>query len=682
MTNKRPHHHVRLWGLCLVLLSILSVAGLLKFSAFIHADESNTYQLRVHSELAGQVALVPLDKLDEAAEKRLLEPQAATNYYQAHQDIAQMVTVGPDNTGITTLAKGNYLLVPVSTMAKDRMLLPMIIDYDNIVKEQQLDAENQVDLYMKQSVVGSMQVTNLVIGTSTVLIGSQFRLVHYDPTKVDITKWTANELRESPSQLGVEYFDLTTDENGRIKVDTLPFGFYYLVQLSVDGKYDLRDTPMFFEISASAPTWGFDPAEKFYNYPHPQLTKTADRESFEFSYSRPFDKVPAQYRMPWTVTAELHAKIDEFQNLKLVDNLGKHWNLAPDSLKVIGKTATGQKITLQAGVDYQMTTTVNGKNEHELALELVKNGVATSQKIADVVSLQLDYTTITDNLPTDSNRVWYHDAKVFDNHIDMYYSNLADPLHTLSADAHVWVGGYHIQVVTTKKNLAKSDVIANPKHKQNPITLKGTEQYGLSQTKPVKYYPLDGAKYRVYRERARTKEYLHYNDQGTLESRTTLQWRTQPIEATVLTAGDGWLTVNEAANDKTGKFVLTGMQKGQYYLEEITPPKGGYRPLKQIVPFEIHEATWPASFDAPIVIRYDLSKAASVYYPETGGEDVKHPKKVSKPGKKNIIQERLDNFFPKTGGIAIQLIAFVGGIILIILAFLLGKRQRKDKATD
>lgn len=697
MTTKKHHRRVRIWSMGLVLLAVLSVIGLLKFSAFIHADDANTYQLNVHSELPSQVSLVPLDQLDEAAQKRLLEPQAAKNYYQAHREIAQLAKVGPETTGTVSLTKDtNYVLVPIETIVSDRVLLPMIIDYDDLVSNNQLDDETPVDLYMKSATVGSMHVTNLVIGTQSVLAGSQFRLVHYDPTKVDISKWTPSELRESPSKLGMEYFDLTTDENGAINVDMLAFGSYYLVQLSVanPGKYDLRDTPILFEISATNPAWGVDPVEQFYNYPHPQLTKTAARESFEFSYSRPFDQVPEQYRMPWTVKADLRAPVAEFQNLKLVDNLGKHWTLVPNSLKVVGQTAHGDKVNLQANTDYRLTQTVNQQAEHELAVELVKDGKLISQReqIADIVSLQLNYTTMTDNLPIDSNRLWYHDAKVFDNHIDMYYSNLADPLHTLAADAHVWVGGHHIQVVTTKKNIDKSDVLANPQHKQTPITLKGVGDAGQQRAKAVKYYPLNGAKYRVYRQHAGAKEYLHYNDQGTLESRTTLQWRKKVAEATVLQAGDGWLQVAERANDKTGKFVLTGMQKGRYYLEEIAPPKGRYRPLKQIVPFEINEPTWHASFDAPIVIRYDLSKQATVFYPDTEGDEaISDEEAVNKkvtddnPGekpKKNIIQEGLDNFFPKTGGVAIQLLAFIGGIILIILAFLLGKRQRKDKEIE
>lgn len=137
-----------------------------------------------------------------------------------------------------------------------------------------------------------------------------------------------------------------------------------------------------------------------------------------------------------------------------------------------------------------------------------------------------------------------------------------------------------------------------------------------------------------------------------------------PTYQYVKTAADGTETIEEIITNETGKFVLTGLDSGTYYLEEVEAPDG------------YNKLTGPVTVIISATENETDKTMTSTIYKDSEVEDNKAADKVIK------VENKTGSELPSTGGIGTTIFYVVGGLLMIGSVVLLVTKKKMSVNDD
>lgn len=637
----KHHHFLRLFGFFLVIIGVVMTTTLVKTLSDAHA-EPEPFKLTIQRSNPAAVIYafqLPREMSDDAV-TALANNQLAYEYYDQHKnDSAPATQSGAVVNKLISFDAHegyHYLIYEERRNGPEDYIFPTLVDLTEKNKYQNnpalLTGENYLTIAPKVEIIktGSASFVKVDGLTNQPLAGAEFDLYTYDSNQLDKITNFRNPNKQFAEK--VNRVSLISDKHGMVLSPLdLPFGSYYFIETNAPKPYVASNQPITFTIDKNAPNWNDSSAIP--NYHEPTVKKTVDQSSFEFSY--------ADTTKQWTIDVDLQQPMQNLTTFKISDNYGANWWLINGSQRIVATLADGTTRTLEATRDYAeiITESKTATNGIVWNFRQKNANVIRGANLANIAKLHITYQT----KPTPANKypdfAWYMHPGVFNNTVTVTFDAGNAP-QNFSAVAQAWTGGLHFM---------KTDN-AKPRH------------------------PLNGATFRVYQVTKKSAIlYLRYLKVGA-NPRARVTWTTAKHLATKLKSGDGW-PEQDSATDKTGKFSVTGLAAGDYFIEEIKAPSKIYKPLTQPELFTIDEQSWHQSALKPLTIVNPLV----TQWPGTGGDE---PTKPSTPTKKQpliVIPLPGGNTFPVTGGMAISGLLMLIGTLIITLAIRLTKRTKETE---
>lgn len=176
--------------------------------------------------------------------------------------------------------------------------------------------------------------------------------------------------------------------------------------------------------------------------------------------------------------------------------------------------------------------------------------------------------------------------------------------------------------------------------------------------------PLQGAQFVLYREVPNTednttsREYYRYTDTGDGK----VEWISQSdtsADALLTAAKNGKIT--SQTTDKDGKTAFTGLEAGQYHLQEIKAPDGYSLPDGD-----------DAVTDVEIIVEYNEDGSIKSTVSNVKGETGKHMYVNA------VITNKPGAVLPSTGGIGTTIFYVLGGVLTVAAIVLLIVKKRME----
>lgn len=637
----KHHHFTRLLGAFLVIIGILMTVTLVKTLSEIHA-EPEPFKIKIQRTNPAAVIYafqLPREMSDDDV-ALLANNQLAYEYYARHKtDKAPTTQYGAVDNSLVSfeVTEGyHYLVYEERRNAPEDYIFPTLVNLTDTKQYQNnpalLTGANYIQLTPKVEDIktGSASFIKVDGLTNQPLSGAKFDLYEYDPQNFDkITNYHSPTAEDLKYVAKANQVSLVSDEHGMVlSPNDLLFGSYYFIETSAPENYVTDNKPIKFTIDKNAPNW--NDSSSIANYHMPTVTKTVDQPSFDFSYADTIKK--------WTIDIDLQQPMQNLATFKITDNYGAKWWLIKGTQQIVATLKDGTTRTLETTRDYQETILESKTTTNNVTWAFRQKGtnVIAGANLDDIVKLRITYQTKASQQSAYPDFAWYMHQDVFNNEATIDF-NAGNAPTTLKAIAHAWTGGLHFM---------KTDD-AKPSH------------------------PLNHAHFVVYKViKAGDKAYLRYIKIGN-NPRARVNWTTDKQLASTLKSGDGW-PEQDSDTDKTGKFSVTGLAAGDYFIEEIKSPGTEYKPLASPELFTIDEQAWRKSALKPLTIINPFT----AHFPITEGSEKtgNHTKKpplvvVPLPG---------NNTFPITGGLAITGLLTLIGTLIIVLAVRLTKRAKSE----
>lgn len=333
----------------------------------------------------------------------------------------------------TGLELGRYYVKEVSTPDNVKTkTAPFFVDIP-MTNTSGTDWIYDVKAYPKnQTVYGSVVLTKEDINDNTKLQGAKFDLHQTELNGVSITDT-------------VKVSNLTTNANGQIIIDNLPFGKYYFIETSAPTNYLLDNTTKYnFEITESGTVnlgandviVSKDTSVQEVTVPN---TKTLAINKSVTVKSTVTDTANVQDDVKWITSSSVPQGIENYSKYQVTTILPNELTFKP------GQTITVKigNTTLTSGTDF--TFTQEGQN-----LDLVLN--TNSNTVKNAVSSNSDELTIEYIAPMNTNALSKLGQPIQNNATLKYISSLESgniEHEVVSNNAEVHTGGYTFKKVNS-----------------------------------------------------------------------------------------------------------------------------------------------------------------------------------------------------------------------------------------
>ncbi|QBO36369.1 hypothetical protein EQG49_07785 [Periweissella cryptocerci] len=414
---------------------------------------------------------------------------------------------------------------------------------------------------------------------------------------------------------------------------------YYLVETAAPFGFEKLEAPYFFKLNADYTFATVAKPTEITNTRIPVPTDPITKK--EASGNPSYDFTGLETTKSWILNVNLPQTLSKMDSMNIADNYAKNWKFIVGSTQIIATMKDGSVRTLVPGVDYTETATPAA---NKVTWNFWKDGkpVAADAQIADVQSLQVTYST---QVTPPANGPWHGLVSSYiedpsKNTATLTYQPTNGPEVSYDDKAEVWTGGQHFMKQDPEKNL------------------------------------LNNAQFVVYRVVNGKNEYLKYVKVGN-DARGKVTWVAKQSQATKIKSGEGWPD-DHAKTSKKGKFSVTGLADGDYWIKETKAPSLGsgisFDLLKEPAKFTITKDSWNGS-------TITITNVLTIWDPSTGGDDPKpKPHKPTPKPKKPIVVVPLpgNNTFPVTGGMVVTSMFILAGIWIITIALRIVKTKKVE----